>query len=415
MSPERVFQILSATGLIAGGWLYGDYWKKSAGFGASNEELAELRAKNTELSLQLDEREDELAQVRSMLAKGPFAVPEDLIAWVEQDFGMVFLKPPAVRLAPPADLRDAAERNLRLIHQGDGLDLENKSWELIGLIPEGQRLLAQWIMLESAGVRGIFDLEREEVLLAETFDPESIPDSGVLARLLARQLAYQNHPQKKWLNRDEWQAWQATHVGAAASLQARYLRRQSASNQAEFKDPESEREELLMSLSPAIQGFANFPFVEGNDYARSFYIQSREAWAKMFRDPPTNTASIIYPERPVSTQAQDLPASTNGSVIGSNRLGMLGLRLWLEPFLGNEVASNLADAWRDDSYLLSGDPEHPSLEWVVEMNDKKTAEKMVQEINFSMMDHLKDTQPDREFQLVADGSQFIFRNTPKPK
>ncbi len=32
MSPERVFQSLTAIGLIAGGWLYGDYWKKSGSF-----------------------------------------------------------------------------------------------------------------------------------------------------------------------------------------------------------------------------------------------------------------------------------------------------------------------------------------------------------------------------------------------
>ncbi|MGC6467532.1 MAG: hypothetical protein ACON38_09555 [Akkermansiaceae bacterium] len=411
MNPERVFQTLSAIGLIAGGWFYGEYWKSTVRFGATSEELAELRARNTALTLQLDEREDELAQVRSMLTKGPFAVPEDLIAWVEQDFGMVFLKPPKVRLATPDDLRNAAERNLRLIHGDNGLDLENRAWELVGLLPEGHRLLAQWMMLESSGVRGIFDLEKEEVLLAETYDPDSIPDSGVLARLLARQLAYQNHPRTTWGNRDQWQAWQATHIGAAASLQSRYLRRQSASNEAEFKDPETEREELLMTLSPALQGFANFPFVEGNDYARSFYIKSREAWGAMFRNPPTNTASIIYPEKPVETEDK-ITLEPPGNVIGENNLGMLGLRLWLEPFLGTEVASELADTWKNDLYQLSGDPERPALTWVIELTDQAAVQKLIEEVRQSMMDHLAETQPGRAIELKSDGSRFIFQNNP---
>ena len=90
MSPERVFQSLTAIGLIAGGWLYGDYWKKSGSFEGGGEEAAQLRAKNTELSLTIDQLESDLAQVRSMLAKGPFPVPEDLITWVERTMEWFF-------------------------------------------------------------------------------------------------------------------------------------------------------------------------------------------------------------------------------------------------------------------------------------------------------------------------------------
>ena len=94
MSPERVFQILTILGLAAGGWLYGDYWKKSSLPLLDNDSAATLRAENSELLQRVDALEDELAQVRSMLSNGPFPVPDEIISWVEKDYDMVFLKPP---------------------------------------------------------------------------------------------------------------------------------------------------------------------------------------------------------------------------------------------------------------------------------------------------------------------------------
>ncbi|MDA7509333.1 hypothetical protein N8481_00900, partial [Akkermansiaceae bacterium] len=79
MSPERVFQILTILGLTAGGWLYGDYWKKSSLPPLDNDSAATLRAENSELLQRVDTLEDELAQVRSMLSNGPFPVPDEII------------------------------------------------------------------------------------------------------------------------------------------------------------------------------------------------------------------------------------------------------------------------------------------------------------------------------------------------
>ena len=415
MSPERVFQSLTAIGLIAGGWLFGDYWKKAGNAKGGGEELSQLRAKNTELSLTIDELQNDLAQVRSMLSKGPFPVPEDLISWVETDYGMVFLKAPDVRLASPAEMRDAAENNLRFVHGETGLRMENIAWELIGLIPNDQRLVGLWIMIETTGARGIFDFSNEQILLAETYDPESIPDASILARLLAQQLSFQNHPRKKWGNRDEWQAWQAMHVGASASLQARYNRRQSSNNEAEFRDPESDREELLMALPPSIQVMANFPYVDGNDYARYFYIDSREAWSEMFRNPPRNTASIIEPGAPHPTVGEVILPPTKEKILAENCLGELGLRLWLEPYLGNETASKLAGMWKTDRYRITEQEQNVSLTWQIEMTDEAAAKNLVREVTFAMMDHLKEIQPTRQIEISAQGSSFILNNLPKNK
>ena len=148
--------------------------------------------------------------------------------------------------------------------------------------------------MNSSGVKGVFDFTRARILLSDDFDPVSVPDRSVLVRLLGQQLAFQNHPRKEWKSRDEWQAWEAVFTGAAAALQDRFLRRNSAANQAAWANPESGREELLNDLAPALAGFCNSAFVEGTAY-RLFYNDSRKAFAEMFRSPPATTVKFSTP------------------------------------------------------------------------------------------------------------------------
>ncbi|MCX8237927.1 MAG: hypothetical protein OSB05_03815 [Akkermansiaceae bacterium] len=412
MSPERVFQILAAIGLIAGGWFYGDYWRTSGSAQVDGDEAATLRAQNSELTQRVDELNGELAQVRSMLSSGPYPIPDDLIAWIEKDYGMVFLKSPDVRLASPTAMRDAAQANLELIHGELGLEKESVAWELLGLLPQNQNLLVQLVMVNSDGAKGIFDLAKGQILISESFDPVSVPDRSVLARLLAQQLSFQNHPQKEWSTRDEWQAWEALHSGAAAALQARFLRRNAAANEAEWRDPEANREELLNELSPVIQGLSNFPFLEGADYSRHFYIDSREAWSRMFRETPTTTARIIHPNRePIAVKETIFPDSRK-KILATNQLGELGLRLWLEPYAGVIEASPLAEEWRGDQYRVFDNGEELALTWILEMSSEKSAAGLVAEVKRSMLGALGETQPERVIKISSEGTQVVFTNSP---
>ncbi|MDA7517891.1 hypothetical protein N8511_03005, partial [Akkermansiaceae bacterium] len=166
MSAERVFQVLLCSGLLAGGWLYGHYWQKAA-LPSEASGSGELRSENAELTRDLDQLRDELAQVRSLLSKGSLAIPEDLIAFVEKDSGMVFTKAPLAKLAAPDVLRNAAERNLDLLFGKGGVEKEEQAWTSLGLLPANTKLRGQWIAIETLGVRGLFDLTSGEILLSE--------------------------------------------------------------------------------------------------------------------------------------------------------------------------------------------------------------------------------------------------------
>ncbi|MEN8693226.1 MAG: hypothetical protein ACN4GG_01070 [Akkermansiaceae bacterium] len=362
MSPERVFQLLLTGGLLLGGWFYGDYYKRTAPTEANQEVEANLRAENTELTLELDSLRDEVAQLRSLLKSGPYPIPEDLIEFVEKDNGLQFQLPPLAQLTSPAEMRNAAERNIELVYGKDGLEKEQRAWELIGLTPPDQRLRAQWIAIETMDAKGLFDLSAEKILLAENFDPMSISDSGMLVHLLTRQLIFQNYPQKSWPNSEAFRAWQGTHRGAAASVQSRYLRRRAATEEVEWNPGGETREALLNSLSPTIQGLANFPFLEGHDYAKVAYLKSRDDYRAIFEQPAHTTARLLYPE------ASDT-GILQSALTPTNEVGALAFSLLLDPYLGNETSNELTLLFKGDYYVLS----EKSLIWTIEMSTPEAA------------------------------------------
>jgi hypothetical protein len=268
-------------------------------------------------------------------------------------------------------------------------------------------------MINSAGVKGIFDLTKEQILISEDFDPVSVPDRSILARLLAQQLSFQNHPQKSWETRDEWQAWQAVHVGSSAALASRFLRRNSAANEAEFQDPEMAREELLNDLAPALQGFSNFPYLEGAKYSRYYYIDSREAWSRMFRDPAKTTAEILHPNRDSKEFKAIVFPDSAAILLTANQLGELGLRLWLEPYAGVMEAGPLAEEWRGDRYEVRDQNGAMTLTWRIEFATEKASGSLVAEIERSMMIGLREMQPSRDLKISSEGTLVTFRNSPK--
>ena len=88
-----------------------------------------------------------------------------------------------------------------------------------------------------------------------------------------------------------------------------------------WKDPEQARDDLLNQLSAALQGFANFPFLDGKDHASHHYIDSREAYRKMFREPAETTAEIIHPERPQLEYAKISFEEKSGLILGEDSIG----------------------------------------------------------------------------------------------
>jgi len=414
MKPERAFLSLTILGLAAGGWLYGDYWKKSNFHTGSSEDASSLRAQNSDLLVRIDALESDLAQARSMLTNSPYPIADELIAWIETEYNMAFLRPPDVRLATPAAIRDAAESNLHFIHRQGKIEAENRAWELLGILPPNQNLWGQLITISSSGVKGIFDYRKERILLSEEFNPSSVPDRSVLVRLLGQAISFQNHPQKEWLSRDHWQAWEAVHVGTAAALASRFIRRNMSEDEDKWQDPEAAREQQLNELAPALQGFANFPFLEGADYSRFFFVQSRAKFAEMFRGSSLTTDDILKHTQKNSAKEGITFSGPDENIVIRDQLGALGLRLWLEPFAGVMEAQAYADTWKADTYELRQDGLKETLIWHLDLASSKASQSLVSEIErSSMLAHFREMQPAREITVFSSGPRVTFTNSPK--
>jgi hypothetical protein len=235
-----------------------------------------------------------------------------------------------------------------------------------------------------------------------------------LVRLLGQLLAYQNYPKKEWGSRDEWQAWEAVHTGSAAAQQSRFLRRNTDTNEASWDDPEPAREQLLNDLEPALQGFCNFPFIEGADFSRYFFIDSRAAWAGMFQNPPSSTAAVLHPNQK-EREAIDISFPNSGSeIIHENTIGELGLRLWLEPFAGMNESGLLAEQWRGDRYQLRRRSDKQfTLTWKIALVDEKSAKSLKAEVERSMIPHFQEAQASRKTDVNVSGTVLTFTNSPK--
>ncbi len=410
MSPEKTLFTLTIAALSAAGFLYGDYWKKAGGNLTGHLEAKKLRSQNTTLITKNDELQDEVAQLRSIISEAPYPIPEDLIQFTEKDLGLVFLRAPHAKLSTLEERQNAAQRNLNSVYKQDGLALQERAWELLGLLPAAQNLESQWITIHTVGSQGIFDLKSGHILLAKNYQITDTSQSGLLIRLLVRQLLHQNYPPKFGKTEDAWNAWNATFQGAAINTEARYLQRRAAdpkSTEDEKLSPsERTREDILQQLSPAIQGLANFPYLEGNQFILDRYIQSRNALREAFQNPPTQTLSLITSDKTPSTATEITFEDARGE---TNNIGALGLRLLLDLYLGMNSSSELSSTWRNDLFLLEND----HLTWHLELNTQESAQKIFELFSRDALPTLKRVQENRNIEVKAEGTRFTFTNTPK--
>ena len=87
-------------------------------------------------------------------------------------------------------------------------------------------------------------------------------------------------------------------------------------------------------------------------HARMNLIKPQVALFVLFRVVSETTAEIIHPERPQLEYTKISFGGKSGLILGEDSIGELGLRIWLEAFLGTQPASDLAKSWRGDRYQL---------------------------------------------------------------
>lgn len=352
----------------AAGWIQG-----TRGGGAGAAGIAR-QLKISEEQVAMLEREN--ASLRSLAqGGGEVAVPPEMIAQIEKDYGLTFLASPVFHRIAGEELGYRIEAAMESRFGPQGVDDRQDAYRWIGWLREGDLLLEQMVAVKSVGALGWFDEVSGEAWVTDRFDLKNIPDQAAMVRLLVRILLNQHFPPPSaYPGDDAARAREALHAGAASGAEARFFAASARGIGFLPMNDNSAAARLLLTLSEFVQGVSLFPAVEGKGLADTLYVKGAEVFANSLRKPPQNTLEIVLPGETGRGGEVTLPEISD-EVFLKESAGYLGLRLWLSLTEDLGMAEEVSRSWVKDGYALFADGEMSSgLVWEVTLEDAKAAD-----------------------------------------
>jgi hypothetical protein len=374
-SPQSLLPWLIGAAIGAGGILQGLHWRSSSSAADVSAIEAQLRLASEENEI-LKRENDSLRSLAQ--GGGELAVPQELIARAEKEFGLRFLSSPVVHQIASEELRDRIAAAIESRFGPAGIADRQDAYSLIGWLRPNDDLLAQLTAVRAVGARAWFDDVTGEGWMTDRFDAQNIPDQAALVRILARILLHQHFPPPPvYPGDDAARAREALHQGAASGSEARFYSANARAIGFMPMTENNEAEQLLASLPSFIQGLTTFPQIEGKGLADTLHVQGDEPFQNAFRNPPPTTRAIIYPgEASPPLQALDLPEPPEPPFL-TESAGMLALRLWIEALGDAGAALEVAAAWKNDRYQLFPDGDASSaVLWDIELTNSAAADQL---------------------------------------
>lgn len=361
--------------------LQGLHWRRTAAAGDAAGMADELRAARTE-NAALKKENDSLRSLAQ--GGGEFAVPQELIDRVEQDFNLRFLSSPVVHRIAREELRDRIGAAVESRFGPAGIDDRQVAYRLLGWLQESHLLLPELTALLAVGVRGWFDDVSGDGWVTDQFSIENIPDQATLMRLLTRTLLHQHFPPPPaYPGDDADRARLALHQGTAAGSEARHYAANARAIGFVPLQQDGEAARTFATLAPFIQGLSLFSATAGKGFADALYLQGNDKLHAAFRNPPQTTRAILQPTaKPTAPPVLEMPAvagapSTVDEPLLSESAGQLGLRLWLETGGEAGAAAEVSTHWANDRYLLFSEGEaEAALIWDIELDSPAAADQL---------------------------------------
>jgi hypothetical protein len=321
--------------------------------------------------------EKENASLRSLAqGGGEVAVPAEMIAQVEKDYGLSFLSSPVFHRIAAEELGYRIEAALESQLGPQGADDRQEAWRLMGLLGDGDNLLEQLVAVKSVGAVGWFDEVSGEAWVTDRFDPHAIPDQAAMLRLLVRILLNQNFPPPPaYPGDDAARAREALHAGAASGAESRFYAASARGIGFLPMNEDGPAVRLFGSLPPFVQGIAQFPAMEGKSLADTAYVKGTEAFSERMRDAPQGTFGVVFPGEAEHSEAITFP-EIKDEVYLEESAGFLGLKLWLMEAVDAGLAGEISREWVADRYVLFADGEMSSgIAWDVVMESAGAADR----------------------------------------
>lgn len=368
ISGKVLLPVLVGAAVGAAGWMQGTHGGGAAAAGISRQlEIAEEQ-------IAMLEREN--ASLRSLAqGGGEVAVPAELIAKIERDFGFSFLSSPVFHRIAGEELGHRIEAAIESRFGPQGVEDRQEAYRWIGWLRQEDVLLEQMVAVKSVGALGWFDEVTGEAWVTDRFDLKNIPDQAAMVRLLVRILLNQHFPPPSaYAGDDAARAREALHAGAASGAEARFYAASARGIGFMPMNDNSSAARLLLTLSEFVQGVSLFPAVEGKGLADTLFARGAEEIAGRMRKPPQNTLEVVLPGETGRGGEVSFPEISD-EVFLRESAGYLGLRLWLALTEDLGMAEEISRSWVKDGYALFADGEMSSgLVWEVTFEDATAAD-----------------------------------------
>jgi hypothetical protein len=366
ISGKVLLPLLVGAAMSAAGWI------RKPGADGSEAVLEQLKIAEDQIAI----LERENASLRSLAqGGGEVAVPPEMIAKVEKDYGLTFLASPVFHRIASEELGYRIEAAMESRYGPQGVDDRQEAYRWIGWLREGDGLLEQMVAVKSVGALGWFDEVTGEAWVTDRFDLKNIPDQAAMVRLLVRILLNQHFPPPSaYPGDDAARAREALHAGAASGAEARHYAASARGIGFVPMNDNGAAARLLLTLSDFVQGVSLFPAVEGKSIADTLYVKGAAEFADGLRNPPQNTLEIVLPGETGRGGEAEMPELSD-EVYLRESAGYLGLRLWLSLTDDLGMAEEVSRSWVKDGYSLFADGEMSSgVVWEVTLEDKAAAD-----------------------------------------
>ena len=372
--------------------------------------------------------EEENKSLRSLAqGGGEVSVPQEMVAQVEEDYGLTFLSSPTVHRVATEELGYRVVAALESAVGPQGMTDRQEAYQRIGWLRPEDELLQQMAAVRSVGARAWFDEGTGDGWVTDKFDLKNVPDQAAMLRLLVRILLNQNFPgPASYPGDDAARAREALHAGAASGAEARFYAANARNIGFMPMNDNGAAARLLLTLSDFVQGITRFPVIEGKGLADTFFVKGVDEFAEKMRLAPVNTLGVVSPAVEGRGGEMDLPEMPD-EVFLRESAGYLGLRLWIAETKDSAdagLAEQIAREWVKDGYLLFGDGEMSSaLFWEVELASKAAADrlqefalgrlaKMAGKDGAAELGEIVETEGGRFLRVLRSGEQEVrFLNT----
>jgi hypothetical protein len=321
-------------------------------------------------------------------ARGPYAKEvAAAIPAIEKSTGLKFKTPPKVESRSKDEVRTFLEKKFNEDLPALELAGAERSYKLLGLIPDTLDLRRFMLGLLTEQVAGYYDPATKVLYVvgaagngpgAVTPEMISITITHELVHALQDQYFPLDSLEREHGDNDRTSAVQAVIEGEAVFEQMSAM--MGGNNFAMALPGGWDRvRQMIRDAQATMPVFATapmfiqesllFPYLSGAEFVRHF--KEKEPGRLPFNPPPVSTKQVLHPEFFLDSGKIDvptrvlLPKPAAGSVVYENDLGEFETRLYLFQHLGDAgIAARGAAGWEGDRYLVVNTPQGAGITWL---------------------------------------------------